>query len=146
MFKNSKKESSVDLLGKTNRIVEATIIRGDIEAVSDLRIDGELKGNLLVKGRVVVGPQAKVVGNIDCENADIEGTVEGIIRVNDLLTVKTNANIKGELIVGRLSVEPGGNIEVTCQMLGQSGKDSKSNGKQEKAEKTEKLEAVEKKG
>ncbi|MEC4113655.1 bactofilin family protein [Myroides pelagicus] len=133
MFKNSNKEVSVDL-GKTNRIVESTIIRGDIEATSDMRLDGELHGNLFVKGRVVVGAKAKIIGNIDCENADVEGVVEGIIKVKDLLSVKANANIKGELIVGRLSVEPGGNMEVTCQMLGQGGKEVKSGNKQAKGE------------
>jgi cytoskeletal protein CcmA (bactofilin family) len=118
MFEKSKKANYVDSLGRTNRIVEGTVIKGNIEAVADLRLDGILEGDLIVKGRVVLGPTAKVIGNIECENSDIEGVVEGKIKVSDLLHLKSSALIKGELTVGRLSVEPGAKIEVNCQMRG----------------------------
>lgn len=117
MFQKSKENGSIDQLGKTNRIIEATIIRGDIEALSDIRLDGELHGNLKVKGKVVVGPQAKIIGNVECENADVEGFVEGILNVKDLLHVKETATIKGDLLIGRLSVVPGAKIQVKCDMV-----------------------------
>lgn len=118
MFEKSKKANYVDSLGKTNRIVEGTVIKGNIEADADFRLDGFLEGNLIVKGRVVLGPTAKVTGNIECENSDIEGIVEGKIKVSDLLHLKAGALVKGEITVGRLSVEPGAKIEVNCQMRG----------------------------
>ncbi|MCO7721795.1 polymer-forming cytoskeletal protein [Myroides odoratimimus] len=116
MFQKTKNDGSIDHLGKTNRIIEATIIKGDIEAVTDLRLDGVLHGNLKVKGRVVVGPQAQIIGNVECENADIEGLVEGILKVKDLLHIKETADVKGDLLVGRLSVVPGAKIQVKCDM------------------------------
>jgi len=116
MFQKSKEGGPIDQLGKTNRIIEATIIKGDIEAVTDLRLDGELHGNLKVAGRVVVGPKAKIIGNVDCENADIEGIVEGVLKVKDLLHIKETADVKGDLLVGRLSVVPGAKIQVKCDM------------------------------
>jgi cytoskeletal protein CcmA (bactofilin family) len=117
MFQKNKENGPIDQLGKTNRIIEATIIKGDIEAITDLRLDGELHGNLKVSGRVVVGPKAKVIGNIECENADIEGVVEGILKVKDLLHIKETANVKGDLLVGRISVVPGAKIQVKCDMV-----------------------------
>lgn len=120
MFDKAKKKevNYVDSLGKTNRIVEGTVIHGNIEAIADLRIDGHLIGNLAVKGRVVIGPGSSVIGDITCENCDVEGVVEGKVNVIDLLHLKANASLKGEIIVGRLAVEPGAVLEVNCQMVG----------------------------
>ncbi|MDR0229258.1 MAG: polymer-forming cytoskeletal protein [Flavobacteriaceae bacterium] len=120
MFEKSKKEKAnyVDSLGKTNRIVEGTVITGNIEAVADLRIDGILNGNLKVNGRVVIGPGSKVIGDIECENCDIEGVVEGKVSVTDLLHIKATGTLKGELTVGRLAVEPGALLAAGCQMVG----------------------------
>lgn len=115
MFQKSK-NGPIDQLGRTNRIIEDTIIKGDLEAVTDLRLDGILHGNLKVKGRVVVGPKAKVFGNIECENADIEGYVEGVLNVSDLLHITDTAHVKGDLYVARLSVVPGAKIEAKCDM------------------------------
>lgn len=116
MFQKTKEGGPIDQLGKTNRIIEATIIRGDVEALSDLRLDGELHGNLKVNGKVVVGPQAKIIGNVECDSADVEGYVEGVLKVKDLLHIKESAVIKGDLLVGRLSVVPGAKIQVKCDM------------------------------
>ena len=119
MFEKSKKKGTgLDLLGQTNRIVEGTIIKGDIEAIADIRIDGVIEGNIVVKGRLVLGPIAKIKGNITCENSEVEGEIEGNITVNDLLTVKSAARIKGDIRVGRLAVEPGAKVDVKCQMVG----------------------------
>lgn len=137
MFKKENK-GQVDQLGKTNRIVAETIIRGNIEAVNDFRIDGILYGDLIVKGRIVVGANAKIIGNIECENADIEGEVEGTLQVKNLLFIKESAIVKGNLIVGRLSVEPGSKIDAGCQMLGNKIEESNDNDEKEvkKAKKT----------
>lgn len=115
MFQKTK-NGPIDQLGRTNRIIEETIIKGDIESVTDLRLDGVLHGNLKVKGRVVVGPKAKVIGNIECENADIEGKVEGKMFVSDLLHITETAIVKGDLFVGRLSVATGAKVEAKCDM------------------------------
>ncbi|MGK4566591.1 hypothetical protein [Flavobacterium sp. 3HN19-14] len=53
MFEKSPK-SYTDLLGKTNRIVEGTTIKGDIISHADFRMDGELTGNFTCKGKIVM--------------------------------------------------------------------------------------------
>lgn len=72
MFDKKKKQPYTDLLGKTNRIVEATQIKGDIFSPADFRLDGELLGNFTSNGKLVIGPSGKVIGDIVCKNADIE--------------------------------------------------------------------------
>lgn len=111
-----KTKSYTDLLGKTNRIVEGTRIKGNIYSVADFRLDGELTGNFQCEGKIVIGPAGIVVGDIDCKSADIEGRFSGKIQVVELLNIKATAAIYGEVTVGKLSVEPGADFSATCTM------------------------------
>ena len=111
-----KAKSYTELLGKTNRIVEGTIIKGDIISQADFRLDGELTGNFQTKGKIVIGPAGSVTGDIICKNADIEGKFKGKIQVLEILNVKNKASIYGEVICGKLSVEPGAEFSATCVM------------------------------
>jgi len=115
MFEKSPK-SYTDLLGKTNRIVEGTFIKGDILSHADFRLDGELIGNFQSNGKIVIGPAGSVKGDIICKNADIEGKFDGKIQVAEMLNVKSKAVIRGEVIVGKLSVEPGAEFSASCVM------------------------------
>lgn len=115
MFDKPQK-SYTDLLGKTNRIVEGTSIKGDIISHADFRLDGELIGNFTSKGKIVIGPAGSVTGDIVCKNADIEGRFNGRIEVTEMLNVKAKAFIKGEVIVSKLAVEPGADFTASCVM------------------------------
>lgn len=115
MFEKSTK-SYTDLLGKTNRIVEATTIKGDIESIADFRLDGHLIGNFTSKGKLVIGPAGSVVGDISCKNVDVEGKADGKITVQEILNVKSKASIHGEVTCGKLSVEPGADFSASCIM------------------------------
>ena len=113
---DKKTKSYTDLLGKTNRIVEGTLIQGDIISHADFRLDGELTGNFQTKGKIVIGPAGSVTGDIICKNADIEGKFNGKIQVAEILNVKHKASINGEVLCGKLSVEPGADFSASCKM------------------------------
>jgi cytoskeletal protein CcmA (bactofilin family) len=115
MFDKNPK-SYTDLLGKTNRMVEGTTINGDIVSPADFRLDGHLVGNFHSKGKIVIGPAGSVKGDIICKNADIEGKFNGKIQVTEILNIKSKASIHGEVICGKLSVEPGADFSASCIM------------------------------
>jgi cytoskeletal protein CcmA (bactofilin family) len=116
---DTKPKNLTDILGKTNRIVEGTTIKGDIISPADFRLDGHLIGNFQTDGKIVVGPAGSVTGNIICKNADIEGRFEGKIQVSELLNLKATSKIKGEVFCEKLSVEPGADFDATCNMKSQ---------------------------
>jgi cytoskeletal protein CcmA (bactofilin family) len=113
---DKKPKSLTDVLGKTNRIVEETIIKGDIISQADFRLDGALIGNFSSNGKLVIGPAGSVKGEIICQNADIEGKFEGKLKIEDTLNIKASAIIIGDVTVGKLSVEPGAVFSATCIM------------------------------
>jgi len=125
----SKPKKYTDLLGKTNRIVEGTIIKGNIISKADFRLDGELIGDFQSQEKIVIGPTGIVTGDIECKNADIEGKFVGKIKVLELLNVKDAAIIQGEVIVGKLSVEPGADFSASCVMNSNLTNTIKNDGK-----------------
>ena len=99
-----------------NTITNGTEIVGDINSQGDLRLDGFLKGNLNIKGRVVIGKTGKVLGTITCKNAEINGNVEGKIYVSELLSLTETATVKGDIIINKLNIQPGCKFTGTCSM------------------------------
>ncbi len=123
MFKSEKENnkslrSNINSPDQLNRIVGGTSIEGHINSESNIRIDGFLKGTIITKGRLVLGPDGKIEGDITCQNADIEGTLNGTINVKELLTLKTTAKLQGDISTGKLSIEPGAVFSGTCSMGG----------------------------
>lgn len=99
-----------------NRIVEGTVIEGVIKSESNLRIDGEFTGELITKGRLVVGPKGRVQGTVHCLCCDVEGTLEGEVTVLELLAMKASSTVQGDLYYGQLSVEAGAKALGTFRM------------------------------
>ncbi len=104
--------------GAINSLVQGTKIEGKINADNDIRIDGELKGSLHCKGRVIIGPSGKVDGDINCQNAVIEGTFNGDLQVKETLNVRETAKIEGDVNTNKLLVQPGAVFNVSCNMGG----------------------------
>ena len=99
-----------------NLIGAGTSIKGHIESSGDIRIDGTLNGNIRTKGKVVIGNTGIAKGEVHCKNSDVEGSIEGKIKVTELLSLKTKARIKGDIIATKLAIEPGCQFSGNCDM------------------------------
>lgn len=118
MSKQTSKPYGEGSNSSINIISEGTVIKGDIIANGDIRIDGELTGSISVKGRLVVGPNGKIVGEIVCNNVEVSGFIKGKVTTSELLNMKSTSKIEGDIIAGKLSVEPGSQFTGTCAMKG----------------------------
>lgn len=117
----SKKDTLSDSPATANSSIGAgTTINGDVVTSGDLRIDGTLNGNISGKGRVLVGPEGVVNGDIESQNADILGRVEGRLKVKELLHLRGKGFIKGDIEAGRLQMEPTASFNGQCH-TGSSG-------------------------
>jgi cytoskeletal protein CcmA (bactofilin family) len=99
-----------------NALCQGTRIVGNIEADRDVRIDGEIEGNITCNGKVVVSQSGCITGKIACVNAEIGGRVAGDIIVSELLTLRATANIEGDVKTKHLVVEPAAVFNGTCSM------------------------------
>ncbi len=99
-----------------NSLVRGTVTEGNVIAENDIRVDGIIKGNLRCAARVIIGPSGFVDGEINCQNAMIEGKFNGVLRVAELLNVKETADITGDVTTGKLTISAGAMFNVTCNM------------------------------
>ena len=75
--------------------------------MSNMRVDGTFEGDIVTKGRLVVGPKGIIKGNVSCAHCDVEGSMEGTIEVAQLMSMKSSAKVAGTIFYGQLSVEAG---------------------------------------
>ena len=108
-----------------NSLVLETTVEGTIRTGNDIRIDGSLIGTLICQGKVIIGTNGMVDGEIKCQNAVIEGTFKGKIEVAELMVVQESAKVEGDVFTDKLQVEPGAIYNVKCTMGGQQIKASK---------------------
>ena len=99
-----------------NLIGIGTEITSDVNSNGDIRIDGSLTGNLITKGKVVIGETGKIKGEVVCKNSDVSGTIEGKIVVSQLLSLKLTARVNGDIQTNKLAIEPGSKFTGNCNM------------------------------
>jgi cytoskeletal protein CcmA (bactofilin family) len=92
------------------------VIEGDIRSSGDIRIDGTVHGNVYSKAKIVIGSTGLVEGDINCQNADVSGTIKGKSGINELLFLKSTSKLNGDIITGKLIVEVGASFTGTCNM------------------------------
>jgi cytoskeletal protein CcmA (bactofilin family) len=99
-----------------NSLVYGTTVDGNVFCDTDIRVDGTINGNLYCKAKVILGANGRVMGEIQCVQAVIEGHVEGKLIVEDLLTLKEAAHVVADIQTGRLSVMAGAYFNAHCRM------------------------------
>ncbi|CAN5631867.1 hypothetical protein BH11BAC1_BH11BAC1_22850 [soil metagenome] len=114
--KNSDAGKTDGTTSSINLIGAGTVVEGDIKSNGDIRIDGSVIGNIVSKAKVVVGASGSIEGNVTSQNADVSGSIHGKVTVNELLFLKSSANIQGDIVTGKLVVEVGATFTGTCNM------------------------------
>jgi cytoskeletal protein CcmA (bactofilin family) len=127
MFKSKEKNTKNQDLnqGSYNLIGPGTLIKGDITSKGDIRIEGCLNGTIILKAKLVIGQTGTVEGNIEAQNADVSGTINGNVVVAELLFLKASARINGDIVTGKLVVESGAVFNGSCIMKAPSDFDQK---------------------
>ncbi len=113
---NSSNKNQNSNGGSVNLIGSGTKIVGDIHSNGDVRIDGHLIGNLITTGKFVLGANGVIEGNVTSTNADVSGEIKGSVNINEMLLLKNTSKISGDIITGKLAIEPGAVFTGTCNM------------------------------
>jgi len=117
MFTNKNETmKKTETTAAVNMIGAGTIITGEIVSKGDIRIDGTLKGSVNTEGRLVLGCEGMIEGDVICKDADISGAIKAKITVSQLLSLKTTAKLNGDIITNKLSIEPGAAFSGSCSM------------------------------
>jgi cytoskeletal protein CcmA (bactofilin family) len=108
---------SVPAVNDVNRIAEGTTLQGNIVTHSDIRIDGNLIGDVVTLGKLVVGEKGNITGKIICRNSDIYGKTTGDILASHSANFRSKAVYKGNLKTIHIGIEIGASFTGNCSIL-----------------------------
>ena len=115
----SKPEKKVKFDESSNSssiIGKGTSVEGNIETSGNISVEGEVKGNVVSKSKVALGPSSYVEGKVLANNAIIAGEIQGSVEISELLTLKPTAVIHGDIMTNKLIVESGATFNGSCRM------------------------------
>jgi cytoskeletal protein CcmA (bactofilin family) len=93
-------------------IGRSVTIRGELSGKEDLYMDGSVEGTIsLTEGRLTVGPNARVMADVNVRDMIVFGYVEGDIRATGRLELRESAVVSGNVVAGRMSIEENAKIQ-----------------------------------
>lgn len=116
MFNSKDSAKNGTASNRANQFVEGTVIHGEIQSANDIRVDGTIVGTVKCSSKISVGGNGRIDGDIQCQNADIEGKVVGGLEIKELLFLRSTAIIEGDIVANKLVVEEGAKFNGTCSM------------------------------
>ena len=108
--KTSKPQNRIDSL-----IGAGTKIEGNITFSGGLRVDGEIKGNVIAAGdqpsTLVVSEQASIDGEIHVSHLVVNGSVNGPVYSAEFLELQAHSRVKGDVHYNTLEMHLGAVVE-----------------------------------
>jgi len=90
-------------------------IEGKLEGNGDVRIGGKFKGEIEIKGNLIIQKGARLAAKINAEDITIEGELEGTVVASGQITLAESGQVIGDLKAKTLTVAAGsrmrGNVE-----------------------------------
>jgi cytoskeletal protein CcmA (bactofilin family) len=106
----SKPQSRIDCL-----IGAGTSIEGDVAFSGGLRVDGQVRGNIVADegkpGTLVISEQARVEGEIRVPHIVVNGTVVGPVHSAEYVELQAKANVTGDVHYNALEMQLGAVVE-----------------------------------
>jgi cytoskeletal protein CcmA (bactofilin family) len=116
MLGSSKAKPAVAGQTLLNLIGSGTIIKGNIVCNGDIRIDGQVDGNVEVGQKLVIGESGKVKGHIIAGDINISGEVLGNISADKTTVLHGKSNVTGDISTQQIIIEQGAQFNGKCSM------------------------------
>jgi cytoskeletal protein CcmA (bactofilin family) len=92
-------------------------IRGDVTGDEELVIQGRVEGTVdLKQHNVTVGPEGKVKADISGCVVTVEGEVEGDLRAQERVVLRSSARVEGDVVAPRVVLEDGATFRGSIDM------------------------------
>src|SRR3990167_2141237 len=89
-------------------------LEGTLELAGTFRVDGEVKGTVRCKERLIVGENGLLEGEIEGSLISVSGKIKGTVRATNRVELLPSGVIEGEVHPPCLVIEAGGGLESPC--------------------------------
>lgn len=122
------KDNKLENFKNAETIIGSSIkVKGNFNGQGNVLIEGMLEGSLKTDSDLFVGEKAKVIANIESENAIINGEIKGNLKIKNFLSLGSTAKIFGDVQYSEISIEKGGIINGQIIYSQDNGKKSSTN-------------------
>lgn len=85
-------------------------VRGRVRGEGDLRIEGDIEGDVSVAGALDLGDGARVQGSLEAERVTVAGRVEGDVHARGPVSIAPSGSVVGDIHAGEVSLEEGAQL------------------------------------
>ncbi len=82
-------------------------VLGDVDSAGFTRVDGNLRGNLNAKGRIIIGEKARMKSDVTGTFVTIGGVVYGNVIASERLIILASGLVLGDIITRRIQADDG---------------------------------------
>jgi cytoskeletal protein CcmA (bactofilin family) len=108
--------------GSPSSIGSGLKIRGELSGSSDLYIEGEAHGKIvLTNSRVTVGARGRVQADIEAREIVIEGSVQGNLKAHEHVRLASSSNVQGSVLTPRIGIDDGAKLRGKVEMTRAGG-------------------------
>ena len=97
------------------------VLQGRLEIQGDLKIQGNVEGELKATGDVTIDSTATIQASIEGSNVSVRGQVTGNVTAKRRLTLGGSGRLNGDVKVARLTVEDGATLNGNVTMSSEKG-------------------------
>jgi cytoskeletal protein CcmA (bactofilin family) len=90
-------------------IQKDTIVKGEIRNCQSIDIYGYIEGKLAAEN-VLIHPDGTFYGMLKTDSADVQGTLQGDVFVNQLINIRASGSVNGNIQYGQLAMEMGADL------------------------------------
>lgn len=102
--------------GMHNVLSAGTVLTGNLVTEDDIRIDGVIEGNIICRGKIIIGNNGSISGDVECTNLDLMGKITGNIDCSDIIVLRSTSLLKGDIKTKTIEIEPGAHFTGSCSM------------------------------
>lgn len=112
-----KKKEELDYANVDTIIGKEMSFNGTLTGKGILRVDGNVTGEIVQNGDIVVGESGNIEANIKARHITISGSVKGNVEASGLLQLLPVARVFGDIKVQNLSIADGAVFKGACEMV-----------------------------
>jgi|SRR5699024_3117415 len=116
MFKKRQTQNKTSIEDIDTLFGENTKVIGKVEGMGNIRIDGNIEGDIDYDGNIVIGETGKVQGDIKVGDISIAGKIKGNIYSTGKLTLLPNSSLTGDVDVSKLIIHEDAQFDGSCKM------------------------------
>jgi len=99
--KSRSTSEDASTLGRSARV------RGRISGEGDLRVEGQVEGDVTISGELVIEDGASVTGDVSAGTVVVAGALQGDVAAGGPVAVRATAQVAGNLAGSEVSLEEG---------------------------------------